>query len=431
MESTLATTFLQRLQASRLLPAEQVAQARATAGDEEPNLSRYLVQRGLLTPFQARQLRLGSASFIVDKYVVVDFLGRGAHSIVYKARNTLLPNRYVALKTIDMRDLHRGEEALARFRREVEAMASLDHPSVVRAYDVIERRSQVYLVLEYVDGCDLGKLVTQRGRLPVIEAVGYAVQAAQGLAYAHRRGLVHRDIKPANLLLPKEGPVKIADLGLARFLTAGPKAENPDRGLCLGTPEFMAPEQAENAAEVDARADLYSLGATLYHLLTAELPVKGGTYFNRIKHLLTNPARPLAEARPDVSPGLAAVVDRLRARIPADRPASAEEAIALLEPFAHIHGADDPKRWDANRKAALVLEVLQGRASASEACTRHGLAVEEFERWRQRFLDGATQALDPSAAPVEDVRELYAKIGAQAMEIETLKSRWASGMGSV
>jgi serine/threonine protein kinase len=430
MESTVTTTFLQRLQASRLLPAEQVAEARAAVGDQEPHLSRYLVQRGLLTPFQARQLRLGSASFIVDKYVVVDFLGRGAHSVVYKARNTLLPNRYVALKTIDMRDLHQGEEALARFRREVEAMASLDHPSVVRAYDVIERRSQLYLVLEYVDGCDLGKLVTQRGRLPVVEAAGYAVQAAQGLAYAHRRGLVHRDIKPANLLLPREGPVKLADLGLARFLTAAPQVQNADRGLCLGTPEFMAPEQAENAAEVDARADLYSLGATLYHLLTAELPVKGGgTYLNRIKHLLSTPPKPLAEARPDVPPGLAAVVDRLRSRNPADRPASAEETISLLEPFARNQGAEDPKRWDARRKAGLVLEVLQGQVSASEACARHGLTSEEFERWRQRFLDGATQALDPAAAPAEDVRELYAKIGAQAMEIEMLKSRWASVTG--
>jgi serine/threonine protein kinase len=397
MEASLQTTFLERLEISGLMPEAQIAEACANVGPDEPHISRYLVQRGWLTPFQARQLRLGATAFTVDKYVVVDFLGRGASSVVYKARNTLLPNRFVALKTLDMRNLHRSEEVVARFRQEIEAAASLEHPSFVRAYDVIQKRSQLYLVLEFIDGYDLGKLVTQQGRLPIPEAVGYAIQAARGLAYAHRRGLIHRDIKPSNLLLPRQGVLKLTDFGLACFVNREPDPECSMRGLSLGTPEFMAPEQAEAPSEVDARADLYSLGTTLYHLLTAELPVKGKSYMHRLQKLLTASPRPLAEARPEVPAGLAAVVDRLRSRNPAKRPASAEETIALLEPFARITGADDPYTWDGRRKATLVLDVLQGRLIPSAACTRHGLSNEEFERWQQRFLDGAAQALHTGA----------------------------------
>jgi transposase-like protein len=146
--------------------------------------------------------------------------------------------------------------------------------------------------------------------------------------------------------------------------------------------------------------------------------------------LLTVPPRPLAEARANVPAGLAAVVDRLRARDPAARPASAEEALALLEPFTRHSPADDPSRWDGRRRAELVLRVLRERLSAADACSRHGLAFEEFERWRQRFLEGAERALDPAASSLAAsqegiIRDLHAKIGAQAMEIEILKKRLA------
>ncbi|HLN33544.1 MAG TPA: protein kinase [Gemmataceae bacterium] len=421
--------FHECLKSSKLLSKEQLAEACAAVGEEEPYLSRHLVQQGLLTRFQARQLREGSNGFFIDKYVVVDYLGRGGNSIVYKARHTLLPNRFVALKTLDVRNLHHSEDALARFRTEVEIVSRLDHANVVRAFDVIQKRSQLYLVLEFVDGCDLGKLVGQLGPLPIAEAVGYIVQAAHGLGYAHRCGIVHRDVKPANLLLARDGIVKLADLGLARALISEPDPECSGKGTCLGTPEFMAPEQAENAAAVDARSDIYSLGATLYHLLTGELPVKGGSYLHKLQHLLTVPARPLAEARADVPPELAAAVDRMRARSPADRPASAEEVLTLLDPYARDTRKQDPKQWDGRHKAALILEVLRGRCSVAEACERNGLEVAEFEKWRQCFLEGGTKALDPPAAaaaaavPDEAFRDLYAKIGAQAMELEILRSR--------
>jgi serine/threonine-protein kinase len=393
METKTQTTFLERLVASRLLDPDQMDPARQAAGGDELALARYLVEQGLLTRFQVRQLHAGATSFRVDKYIVLDCLGRGANGVVFKARHALLPQRLVALNTLDNRDLHRGE-ALARFRREIDIVTRLDHPNVVRALDVIATRTQLYLVLEYIEGRDLAGLVRERGPLPVAEAVGYAVQAARGLAYAHHLGVVHRDLKPANLLLTLEGVVKLSDLGLARLFNQEPDADLTLKGICLGTPEFMAPEQAEDAASADTRSDLYSLGATLFHLLTAQLPVSGNSYFHCLQRLLMAPPRPLAEARPDVPANLAAVVDGLRARNPADRPQTAEEAIALLEPFARPAIGEDPRAWEGRRKAALVLEVLQGKASPADVHTRWGLSPEELQHWQQCFLAGAEQALE-------------------------------------
>src|SRR5262245_792644 len=302
------TPFAQTLISRGFLTTDQVARARAVAGEDSKALAAYLVREGLLTPFQVRQLRAGATTFHIGKYVVVDCLGRGGNSIVFKACHTLLPQRYVALKTLDARNLHQGKDAVARFRREIDIVTRLDHPNVVHAYDVIQTRTQLYLVLEYVEGPNLSSVVCERGPLPVAEAVGYAVQAAKGLAYAHRQGIVHRDLKPANLLLTRQGTVKLADMGLAKFFTRAPDGDLSVQGMCMGTPEFMAPEQAEDARRADTRSDLYSLGATLFHLLTGELPVSGSSYLHKLQTLLTVPPRPLAEARCTVPAALAAAV---------------------------------------------------------------------------------------------------------------------------
>jgi serine/threonine-protein kinase len=366
----------ERILDSRLVGAEQLAEAILAVGEEEEPLLAHLVGKDHLTPFQARQLRAGVQGFHVANYVVVDYLGRGGNSLVFKAQHTLMPQRCVALKTLETRNLHHRDEGLARFRREIEILTLLDHPNIVRAYDVVSTRTELFLVLEYIDGCDLGKLVRQGGPLPVPEAVGYVVQAARGLAYAHRNEIIHRDLKPANLLLAQDGVIKLSDLGLARMLAQELDSERTLKGKCLGTPEFMAPEQAEDATRADARSDLYSLGTTLYYLLTGELPVQGSNYLHCLQQLLTQPPRPLAEIRPDLPLGLATIVDRLRARAPAERPSSAEDVILLLDPFA---------RTDDGKKSS---------------------------RWLRRN--------EPSA---EALRDLHAKIGAQAMEIEHLKKQ--------
>lgn len=392
MHAPPTSPFLQNLLNSKLVEPEPIRKAHeATAGDEKAT-AQLLIDQGHLTTFQAKQLLAGQVGFRVEKYIILDCLGRGSHGIVFKARHSLIPNRFVALKTIDTRNLHRGQEAQARFRREIEIVTGLDHPNVVRALDVLTTRNNTYLVLEYVEGRDLGSLVKERGALPVLEACGYALQAARGLGYAHRNGVIHRDIKPSNLLLTRDNVVKLSDLGLARFSNHEPNPELTMQGACLGTPEFMAPEQAEDSSQADERSDLYALGATLFHLLTGELPVSGSSYLHCLQKLLMSPPRPLAEARADVPPALSSLVDRLRARNPQERPGSAEEVVALLKPFAE--GVDDPRQWDGKRKAALVLDVLAGRLSAADASARYGLLAEELERWRQRFLAGAEMALN-------------------------------------
>jgi serine/threonine-protein kinase len=433
MNSQLELTFSQRLAASRLVDATKLSQARAVVGDDDVALAHYLIRQGILTRFQVRQLRAGAKHFRVDKYVVVDYLGRGGNSVVFKARHSLLPGRFVALKTLDCRNVHSSDEALARFRREIDILGSLEHPNVVRAYDVLRTRTQLYLVLEYIEGRDLASLVRARGPLPIPEAVGYAVQAARGLAYAHSREIVHRDLKPANLLLTRDHVVKLCDLGLARFFSLGAAAELTLKGCCLGTPEFMAPEQAEDASVADVRSDIYSLGTTLFHLLTGELPVTGSSHYVRLQRLLTAPPRPLLESRPDAPAELAAVVDGMRARDPSLRPASAEQAIAFLEPFLRDVPLEDTASWDARRKGALVIDILAGNLSMEEAGSRHAISVAELVAWQRRFIEAGEEALDPSTADngcnPDQLRQLHAKIGAQAMEIEAMRKLLAGVNG--
>jgi serine/threonine-protein kinase len=422
---TTRQSLLEGLRQSQLLDDGQLAACRAAAGDDDKALGTYLVRERLLTRFQVRQLRAGATNFHIGKYLITDCLGRGGNGIVFKARHRLM-NRFVALKTLDSRNLHYNEDALVRFKREIDIVARLEHPNVVRALDVLQTRTQLYLVLEYVAGQDLGALVKARGSLPVHEAVDYAVQAARGLQYAHNQGIVHRDLKPANLLLTRDGVVKLVDLGLAKLYEAKEAVELTTAGMCLGTPEYMAPEQAEDAHGASPRSDIYSLGATLFHLLTGQLPVKGKSYLHRLKVLLTAPPQPLLEARSDAPPELAAIVDGMRARDPAGRPASAAAVIDLLQPFAKPAPAEDPNRWPGQRKADVILAVLTGHLTAGGACRRHGIASADLERWQETFVDAGLRALDPGAATASDqVRELHAKIGEQAMEIEQLRKQLA------
>lgn len=386
-------TLCQRVLASGLVSAQRMNTVLDQVGDHPQAVLDELVRQGALTNFQARQLRAGATGFNVDKYIVLDCLGRGGSGIVLKARTAAPPERLVALKTLDPRTLHGDREALVRFRREIAAVTRLQHANVVRAYEVVRTRVQVYLVLEYVDGHDLATEVQQRGPLPVDEAVSLALQALRGLSYAHRCGVIHRDLKPSNLLLTREGMVKISDLGLARMEDEAEDACLTIKGSCLGTPEFMAPEQAEDATAVDARCDLYSLGATLFHLLTAELPVHGSTWMQRLHNLLLLPPRALGEVRADLPRGLAEVVDRLRSPRPDDRPKSAEEVISLLAPYSN-KSEPTTQTWDGRGRAAIVLEVLQGRLSPTAACARYRLSPADLDQWRRCFLEGAARALE-------------------------------------
>jgi serine/threonine-protein kinase len=296
-----------------------------------------LIQRGWLTTFQVRKLLADRGQdLILGNYVLLDELGEGGMGQVFKARHRRM-SRVVALKAIAQDQLD-DPDSVSRFQREIEAAAQLEHPNVVRAYDADKAGSTHFFVMEYVEGIDLGKWVQQNGPLPIERACDYVRQAALGLQHAHERGLVHRDIKPSNLLLStRDQTVKLLDLGLVRLnrLAKGEGAlpTLTRAGEMMGTPDFIAPEQARDAHTADIRADLYSLGCTLYFLLTAKVPFPTGSMVEKLlQHQLDTP-RPLERLRPETSPEVLAVVHRLMAKNPEDRYQTPAEAAAALAPL--------------------------------------------------------------------------------------------------
>jgi serine/threonine protein kinase len=277
----------------------------------------------------------------VGPYLILLPLGQGGMGAVFKARHTHL-GKIVALKVLTTGRM--GGTAVTRFVQEMKAVGRLDHPNIVQAYDA-SAEGPPYLVMEYLDGIDLSKLVKQRGPLPVADACDCVRQAALGLQHAHEHGLVHRDVKPSNLLLTPTGVVKLLDLGLARLHgepaadCAGPATagDTTRTDQVLGTADYISPEQLRNARGVDIRADLYSLGCTLYHLLAGAPPFAGSGQTSLMAKQaahLHQPPPPIAEHRPDVPPGLAAVLDRLLAKDPADRFGTPAEVALALQPFA-------------------------------------------------------------------------------------------------
>jgi serine/threonine protein kinase len=270
---------------------------------------------------------------------------------VYLAEHRLM-DRSVALKVIRP-DLLGNEKLVERFRREVKAAARLAlHPNIVAAYDAEQAGDSHFLVMEFIDGVDLAQLVKSQGPLPYKLVCDAVKQAAEGLDHAYQRGMVHRDIKPHNLMRTPDGQVKILDFGLARFASealpdlvpaAEPETEAAERNhgarltltnMLLGTADYIAPEQARAASSADIRADIYSLGCTLYHLLAGYPPFPGGDPFEKIKaHSLQTP-RPLAAVRLDLPPELLGIIDRMIVKDPSQRFQKPSEVVEALAPFA-------------------------------------------------------------------------------------------------
>lgn len=256
------------------------------------DLCQYLVSIEELTPWQGRMLLKGARSgFFVGKHKLLGRIGHGGMSIVYLGRHVTL-DRLVAIKVLDgRRNAQNG--GLIRFVRESKATASLDHPNVVRVFDYDKIESHHYLVMEYVDGPNLHELVQQVGPLPPNFAVNYLMQAAAGLAAAHDNKLIHRDVKPANLLCNTQGVVKLTDLGLTRSEEAETARLTIDDGGMLGTVDYISPEQALDSHHVTSAADIYSLGASFYYLLTGSPPFASGSVSSKLlRHQLSQPKPP-------------------------------------------------------------------------------------------------------------------------------------------
>jgi hypothetical protein len=266
------------------------------------------------------------------RYHILRELGRGGMGVVYQARQTMM-DRPVAIKVIS-KALLDNPGALERFHREVKAAAKLSHPNIVTAYDA-ERAGDLHmLVMEFVPGQSLAELLQKKGPLPVAQACHFVRQAALGLQHAADQGMVHRDIKPQNLMLTPKGQVKILDFGLAKVASERSQGSGlTSANTYMGTPDYSAPEQATDARSADIRADIYSLGCTLYCLLAGEPPFRSETDIKTILAHLEKEATPLPELRPDVPPELWAVVARMLAKDPAKRYQRPAEVAQALAPF--------------------------------------------------------------------------------------------------
>lgn len=298
------------------------------------SLLEKLTEARYLTRYQATRLGIGKyKGFLLGSYVILDKLGEGGMGQVFLAEHTAL-RRLVAIKVLSV-IANDDATAKERFIREARAAAGLDHPNIVQVYDLNREGAFWYLVQEHVDGVNLQALVSKGGKLTVEAAADYARQTAIGLQHAHENGLVHRDVKPGNIIVDRRGQVHLLDLGLVRRiedLDSQLTNQLGSRGI-LGTADYLAPEQAVNSSNVDTRADVYSLGATLYFLLVGKPIFPEGRAAQKLLWHQTRQPTPIQELRPDVSEELAAIINKCLEKDPNDRfqtPAELARALAAI-----------------------------------------------------------------------------------------------------
>ena len=332
--------FLAAIRQSSLLPAPRAGELEQWVHLARPDvqtLAKEIHRRGWLTPYQIKEIFKGNGKALTfGPYTLLDLLGEGGMGRVFKAHQKRL-GRDVALKIIRREKLNHPA-AEARFNQEVEALAKMTHPNVVTVFDADVVGDVHYYSMELIDGTDLTKMVRDRGPLPFPEACEYVRHAALGLQHAHEKGLVHRDIKPSNILVSRNGKtVKLVDLGLARLMDNPPGGEEAGRltqeGFVIGTPDFLAPEQARSPGEVDIRADIYALGGTLFYVLTGRVPFDGANATEKLVRHCTAPIPSVRDLRPDLPPELDQLVRWCLAKRAEDRPQTPFALAAALQPF--------------------------------------------------------------------------------------------------
>ncbi|MGL4421489.1 MAG: serine/threonine-protein kinase, partial [Gemmataceae bacterium] len=301
------TDFIEVVRKSALIPEAKLKLAldRMATETDPPTtadqLSQALIREGLLSRFQSRQLKLGRYKrfMVAGKYRLLELLGAGGMGAVYLCEHILM-RRMVALKVLPQEKLS-DPSNLERFYREARAVAALNHPNIVRAYDIDQYDKMHFLVMEYVDGRSLQEIIALYGKLDPLRAANYISQGAVGLQHAHELSMVHRDIKPGNLLLERSGTIKLLDMGLARFFndTNDNLTAKYDDNCVLGTADYLAPEQAMTNV-VDIRADIYALGGTMYYLLTGLAPAPEGTIAQKLVFHQTRDPKPITDYRSDV-----------------------------------------------------------------------------------------------------------------------------------
>ena len=287
-------------------------------------------------------------------------LGQGAMGGVFKARQ-LSMDRLVAIKVLMGRYTSKPK-FLERFRREARLAAKLSHNNIVQAIDVASVGNVHYLVMEYVEGKSIQQELDEGRKFAEKEAVDIALQVAHAIDHAHRRGLIHRDIKPANILLTNDGIAKLADLGTAREMGDAALAR-AEQGMTIGTPFYIAPEQAAGKADIDGRADIYSLGATLYHMVTGRPPFPGPGVDAVLHAHQKEPLTPPERLNPDLSPALGRVISMMMAKSRRQRYQTPEGLIIDLE---CLSSGEAPRLAQPKLEASTLLDLAEGEVVAEE-----------------------------------------------------------------
>ena len=330
--SSTAKQILERALAQKLLSEEQALElaklrhARKGRDGVAPAVEELAIEKGYLTQEQAHQLRQEQEGFDLQReiggYRIIEKIGSGTMGTVYKAKQVSL-DRVVAIKVLSPH-LSRNSDYVEQFLREARAVARLNHPNVISGIDVGEQDGVRYFVMEYASGLTVGELLKRGGAMDESRVAKVALQIARALEHAHEAGLVHRDVKPDNILITKNGTAKLCDLGLAK--------DRPEGGRALGTPHYISPEQAEGIREADIRSDLYSFGATLYHMLAGSTPFEGKAKIVMVRHVSEDP-KPLREIDSDISEAMQSMVQRLMRKRPEERFQSPRELIGAIEAY--------------------------------------------------------------------------------------------------
>ncbi len=384
---------------------QELSDSISTQFAEVTDVSKELVRRNWLTEFQVKLLAEGRGqNLVLGQYILLDLLGEGGMGQVFKARHRRL-DRIDALKVIRSETLQ-SPDALRRFQREARAAARLQHPNIVTVYDADEANGTHYLAMEYVPGVDLASTVRKDGPLWVGQACEYIRQAAMGLQHAFERGMVHRDIKPANLLLTADRrQVKILDMGLARLATVEDRQQSvgdlTQSGIVMGTPDYMAPEQAIDSHAVDIRADIYSLGCTLYYLLSGKPTFPPSSLTQKLLWHQQREPEPLTNFRSDIPAEVDAVLKKMLAKRAENRFQTPQEVVNALQPLASLpatlerkpavktSGTKDVERGSSvNRKSQT--DIVDGQATAMHLSSSNNLRSASDARSTASNIDGNT-----------------------------------------
>lgn len=431
MANLTAEKFVELVRRSRLVEEDHLMQAvtdcrqlhSGVFPDEPQVIAQQLIDAELLTRWQRDRILEGKyKGFFLGKYKVLGLIGTGGMSSIYLAEHTLIHQRR-ALKVLPRRRVN-DTSYLERFRREAQATAKLDHPNIVRAYDIDNEGDTHYLVMEYIEGEDLQSVVRTQGPLDYPRVADYIIQAAQGLQHAHESGLIHRDVKPSNLLLDERGCVKLLDLGLARFSADDDKAsltlaynEN-----VLGTADYLAPEQALNSHTADLRADIYGLGCSMYFLLTGHPPFVDGTLAQRIARHQVELPPDIRGDRPDCPVGLLEICVRMMSKRAEDRQQSAREVCEALAAWLNSEGLQQGMgRGNSQlRRDPLVAPTNGGGARAGDTASER--ARETVKGLPSKTGAGALLSGQPQSEVPSDELDLGVEVFSSLGGSSSLKS---------